>query len=80
MFNGVDLALKNQIQKLKYHSDINFMSFNILDLEQGYVRYGHKGGILAPIVDSISRSLGSSPSKDPKKAGEYLHLIGAHGD
>ena len=23
-------------------------------------------------------SLGSSPSKDPKKAGEYLHLIGAH--
>ena len=40
--NGVDLALKNQTQKLKYHSDINFMSFNILDLEQGYVRYGHK--------------------------------------
>ena len=40
--NGVDLALKNQIQKLKYHSDIKFMSFNILDLEQGYVRYGHK--------------------------------------
>ena len=40
--NGVDLALKNKTQKLKYHSDINFMSFNILDLEQGYVRYGHK--------------------------------------
>ena len=40
--NGVDLDLKNQTQKLKYHSDIKFMSFNILDLEQGYVRYGHK--------------------------------------
>ena len=40
--NGVDLDLKNQTQKLKYHSDINFMSFNILDLEQGYIRYGHK--------------------------------------
>ena len=40
--NGVDLALRNQIQKLKYHSDINFMSFNIIDLEQGYVRYSHK--------------------------------------
>ena len=36
------------------------------------------GGILAPIVDSISRSLGSSPNKNPEKAGEYLHLIGAH--
>ena len=40
--NGVDLALKNQTQKLKYHSDIDLLSFNILDLEQGYVRYGHK--------------------------------------
>ena len=40
--NGVDLALINQTQKLKYHSDITFMSFNILDLEQGYVRYGHR--------------------------------------
>ena len=40
--NGVDLDLKNQTQKLKYHSDINFMSFNILDFEQGYIRYGHK--------------------------------------
>ena len=40
--NGVELALKNQTQKLKYHSDINLLSFNILDLEQGYVRYGHK--------------------------------------
>ncbi len=40
--NGVDLALKNHTQKLKYHSDINHLSFNILDLEQGYVKYGHK--------------------------------------
>ena len=40
--NGVDLDLKNQTQKLKYHSDIDLLSFNILDLEQGYVRYGHK--------------------------------------
>ena len=40
--NGVDLDLKNQSQKLIYHSDIKFLSFNILDLEQGYIRYGHK--------------------------------------
>ena len=36
------------------------------------------GGIIAPIVDSISRSLGSEPQKDPEIAGEYLHLVGAH--
>ena len=36
------------------------------------------GGILAPIVDSISRSLGSAPGKNAEKGGEYLHLIGAH--
>lgn len=36
------------------------------------------GGILAPIVDSIARTLGSTPSNKPEKAGEYLHLIGAH--
>ena len=36
------------------------------------------GGILAPIVDSMSRSLKSTPKKNPKKAGEYLHLVGAH--
>ena len=35
------------------------------------------GGIIAPIVDSISRSLGSEPKK-PRLAGEYLHLVGAH--
>ena len=36
------------------------------------------GGILAPIVDSISRELGSTPLDKPEKAGAYLHLIGAH--
>ena len=40
--NGVDLDLKNQSQKLIYHRDIKLMSFNILDIEQGYIRYGHK--------------------------------------
>ena len=41
--DGVDLALKNLTQKLKYHSDINFLKFKLLDIEQGYIRYGHKG-------------------------------------
>ena len=36
------------------------------------------GGILAPIVDSMSRTLGSMPKKSPDKAGQYLHLVGAH--
>ena len=36
------------------------------------------GGILAPIVDSMSRTLGSSPTNYPEKAGRYLHLVGAH--
>ena len=36
------------------------------------------GGILAPIVDSMSRTLGSTPNQSPEKAGQYLHLIGAH--
>ena len=36
------------------------------------------GGILAPIVDSISRTLGSSPNSNPRKAGQYLNLVGAH--
>ena len=36
------------------------------------------GGILAPIVDSMSRALGSTPEDSPKKAGQYLHLVGAH--
>ena len=36
------------------------------------------GGILAPIVDSMSRALDSTPNQSPEKAGQYLHLIGAH--
>ena len=36
------------------------------------------GGIIAPIVDSMSRALGSEPERSPKSAGEYLHLVGAH--
>ena len=40
--NGVDLELKNQTQKLIYHSDINFMSFRLLDIEQGFIKYRHK--------------------------------------
>ena len=36
------------------------------------------GGILAPIVDSMSRTLGSTPNQSPEKAGQYLHLVGAH--
>ena len=36
------------------------------------------GGIIAPIVDSISRSLGSEPKNSSVLAGEYLHLVGAH--
>jgi len=36
------------------------------------------GGIIAPIVNSISHSLNSSSDKNPKKAGEFLTLIGAH--
>ena len=36
------------------------------------------GGILAPIVDSMSRTLGSTPTQSPEKAGQYLHLVGAH--
>jgi len=36
------------------------------------------GGILAPIVDSMARTLGSSPKNNPGKAGQYLHLVGAH--
>lgn len=41
------------------------------------------GGVMAPIVDSLSRVLGSSPDAEtpdrgPKRAGEYLVLCGAH--
>ncbi len=36
------------------------------------------GGILAPIVNSISIALGSTPTNNPKKAGEFLTLVGSH--
>ncbi|MCF6294519.1 MAG: anion permease [Flavobacteriaceae bacterium] len=36
------------------------------------------GGILAPIVNSISIALGSTPKDNPKKAGEFLTLVGSH--
>ncbi len=36
------------------------------------------GGVMAPIVNSLSRTLGSSPREHPKRAGEYLMLNGAH--
>jgi len=36
------------------------------------------GGILAPIVNSISIALGSTPTNEPKKAGEFLILVGSH--
>ena len=36
------------------------------------------GGIMAPIVNSLARTLGSSPEDQPKRAGEYLMLNGAH--
>lgn len=36
------------------------------------------GGILAPIVNSLSIALGSTPTSNPKKAGEFLTLVGSH--
>ncbi len=36
------------------------------------------GGVMAPIVNSLSLALGSSPKENPKQAGEYLCLCGAH--
>ena len=36
------------------------------------------GGVMAPIVNSLARTLGSSPEVQPKRAGEYLMLNGAH--
>ncbi len=36
------------------------------------------GGVMAPIVNSLSRALGSLPNERPKAAGEYLCLCGAH--
>lgn len=36
------------------------------------------GGILAPIVRSLAGALGSLPEKEPRKAGAFLVLVGAH--
>lgn len=36
------------------------------------------GGILAPIVRSLSEALDSFPDKNPNRAGGYLALVGAH--
>ncbi len=36
------------------------------------------GGIHAPIVNSLSHSLGSKSNDSPQKAGQYLSLVGAH--
>lgn len=36
------------------------------------------GGILAPIMRSLAEALDSRPEKEPKRAGEYLTLVGAH--
>ena len=36
------------------------------------------GGIHAPIVDSLSHSLGSTNQRFPEKAGRYLSLVGSH--
>ena len=36
------------------------------------------GGVMAPIVNSLSRTLGSTPESHPKRAGEYLMLNGSH--
>lgn len=36
------------------------------------------GGVLAPIVQSLSVALGSHPTESPDRAGRYLVLTGAH--
>ena len=36
------------------------------------------GGIIAPIMDSLSRTLGSTPEKQPEQAGRYLSLVGSN--
>ena len=36
------------------------------------------GGVMAPIVNSLSHALGSRPDEQPGRAGEYLCLCGAH--
>ena len=36
------------------------------------------GGVMAPIVNSLSHALGSRAEDQPRRAGEYLCLCGAH--
>lgn len=36
------------------------------------------GGIIAPVMNSLSEALESYPDKEPRKAGDYLALVGAH--
>ena len=36
------------------------------------------GGVMAPLVDSLSRALGSKPDSHPERAGRFLVLCGAH--
>ena len=36
------------------------------------------GGLMAPIQNSLARALGSTPDDQPRRAGEYLVLVGAH--
>jgi DASS family divalent anion:Na+ symporter len=36
------------------------------------------GGILSPIVDSLSDALGSRPDQEPERAGMYLTMVGTH--
>ncbi len=36
------------------------------------------GGVLAPIVNSVSHALNSFPNEQPNRLGRYLSLVGAH--
>ncbi len=36
------------------------------------------GGVIGPVVNSLSDTLGSTPDKEPERAGRYLTLVGAH--
>lgn len=36
------------------------------------------GGVMAPVVDAVSRALKSRPEEGPLRAGQYLSLVGAH--
>lgn len=36
------------------------------------------GGVIGPVVNSLSAALGSTPEHEPEKAGRYLTLVGAH--